>query len=67
MKTSRVIGRKVSNTLDRLHDIGSKAIPVVSTIASMAGFPELGGVLSAANNELANARQNVDTVRKMLD
>ena len=69
MNTAHVIGRKVSNTLHKIEDIGSKAIPIVSTIASMAGYPELGGALVSANNgmkRIANARQNVDTVRNML-
>ena len=69
MNTAHVIGRKVSNTLNKLEDIGSKAIPIVSTIASMAGYPELGGAIASANNGLkriTNARQNVDTVRNML-
>ena len=70
MNTAHVIGRKVSNTLNKIEDIGNKAIPIVSTIASMAGYPELGGAISSANNGLkriANARQNVDTVRNMLN
>ena len=70
MNTAHTIGRKVSNTLQKIEDIGNKAIPIVSTIASMAGYPELGGALSSASNGLkriANARQNVDTVRGMLD
>ena len=69
MNTAHVIGRKVSNTLHKIEDIGSKARPVVSTIASMAGYPELGGALVSAGNGLnriTNARQNVDTVRNML-
>ena len=70
MNTAHVIARKVSNTLNKLEDIGNKAIPIVSTIASMAGYPELGGAISSANNGLkriANARQNVDTVRNMIN
>jgi len=69
MNTAHVIGRKVSNTLHKIEDIGNKAIPIVSTIASMAGYPELGGALVSANNgmkRIANARQNVDTVSNML-
>ena len=70
MSTAHVIGWKVSNTLNKIEDIGNKAIPIVCTIASMAGYPELEGALSSASNGLkriANARQNVDTVRRMLD
>ena len=69
MNTAHVIGRKVSNTLHKIEDIGSKAIPIVSTITSMAGYPELGGAISSASNGLkriTNAHQNVDTVRNML-
>ena len=68
MNTAHVIGRKVSNTLSKIEDIGSKALPVVQTIASMAGYPELSALASAGNGlkRIANARQNVDTVRNML-
>ena len=69
MNTAHVIGQKVSNTLHKIEDIGNKAIPVVSMIASMAGYPELGGALAPASHGLkriANACQNVDTVRNML-
>ena len=66
--TAHVIGRKVSNTLSKIEDIGKKALPVVQTIASMAGYPELSALASAGNGlkRIANARQNVDTVRNML-
>ena len=70
MHTAHVVGRKVSNTLSKIEDIGKKAIPIVSTAASMLGYPELGGALTSASNGLkriANARQNVDSLRKMLD
>ena len=70
MTTAHLIGRKVSSILHKIEDIGNKAIPIVSTIASMAGYPELGGALSSASNGLkriANAHQNVDNVRGMLD
>ena len=69
MNSAHVVGRKVSNTLHKIQDLGSKALPVVSTIASMAGYPELGGAIASATNGLkriANAHQNVDTVRNML-
>ena len=68
MNTAHVIGRKVSNTLHKIEDIGSRAIPVVSTIASMAGYPELGGALASASNgvkQTTNVCENVDTVRNM--
>ena len=68
MNTAHVVGRKVSNTLSKIEDIGNKALPVVQTIASMAGYPELSALASAGNGlkRIANARQNVDTVRNML-
>ena len=68
MNTAHVVGRKVSNTLSKIEDIGKKALPVVQTIASMAGYPELSALASAGNGlkRIANARQNVDTVRNML-
>ena len=68
MHSAHVTGRKVSNTLHKIEDIGSKAIPVVSTIVSIAGYPELGGALTSTSGlkRIAHARQNVDTVRKML-
>ena len=52
MNSAHVVGRKVSNTLHKIQDIGSKALPVVSTIASMAGYPELGGAIASATNGL---------------
>ena len=70
MNTARTIERKVSNTFHKIEDIGSKAIPILSTIASMAGYSELGVAISCASNGLqiiANARQNDDTVRNILD
>ena len=69
LHTGRVIGRKVSNTLHKIEHAGAAALPVVSTIASMAGYPELGGAIASAHQGLkriANARQNVATVRNML-
>ena len=69
MRTAHTVGRKVSNTLHKIEQFGHKALPIVSTVASMAGFPELGGALSSAHNGLKRigvARGNVDTVRQML-
>ena len=68
LNTAHVVGRKVSNTLSKIEDIGKKSLPVVQTIASMAGYPELSALASAGNGlkRIANARQNVDTVRNML-
>ena len=70
MHTAHVIGIKVSNTLSKIEDISSKVIPVVSTIASMAGYPKLGEALTDASDRLkriANTCQNVFSIRNMLD
>ena len=68
MNTGRVIGRKVSNTLHKIEDIGQKALPIVSTIASMAGYPELSAITKAGEGlkRITNLRGNVDTVRHMV-
>ena len=68
LHTGRVIGRKVSNTLHKIEDIGNAALPIASKIATMAGYPELGAIASAGNGlkRIVQARQNVDTVRNML-
>ena len=68
MDTSRVIGRKASNTLRKIEDIGHKALPIVNTIATMAGYPELGALAKAGEGlkRISNLRENVDTVRNMV-
>ena len=68
LHTGRVIGRKVSNTLHKIEDIGTAALPIASKIATMAGYPELSVLASAGNGlkRIAQARQNVDTVRNMI-
>ena len=40
INAGRVVGRKVINTLKKIEDLLRKALPIVSTIASMAGYPE---------------------------
>ena len=69
MDTSRVIGRKASNTLRKIEDIGHKALPIVNTIATMAGYPELGALAKAGEGlkRISNFRGNLDTVRKMVN
>ena len=69
MNTAHVIGRKASNTLSKIEEIGKKAIPIIGTAASMLGYPEIGGALASASNGLkriSNAWQNVDSLRNML-
>ena len=51
MDTSCVIGHKASNMLQNIKDIGHKALPIVNTIAMMAGYPELG-ILAKAGEGL---------------
>ena len=69
MDTSRVIGRKASNTLRKIKDMGHKALPIVNTIATMAGYPELGALAKAGEGlkRISNFRGNIDTVRKMVN
>ena len=68
LNTGRVIGRKVSNTLHKIEEVGNAALPIASKIATMAGYPELSALASAGNGlkRIVQARQNVDTVRNML-
>ena len=44
--------QNISNTSSKIEDIGSKELSVVSTIASMAGYPELDGAKISASNKL---------------
>ena len=69
METGRVIGRKFSNTLHKIEDIGQRALPIVNTIATMAGYPELSAITKAGEGlkRISNLRGNVDTVRNMID
>ena len=69
MNTAHVIGRKVSNTLQKIENIGSTALPVLQTVAGMAGFPEVSALASASKglSKISNLRGNVDTVRNMLN
>ena len=67
MHTGHVIGRKFSNTLSKIESVGHAALPVVQTIASMAGYPELGALASASKglSRISNLRNNVDHVRQL--
>ena len=69
MNTAHVIGRKFSNTLSKIENIGERAMPVLQTVASMAGFPELGAIASAGRGlkKISQLRGNVDTVRNMMN
>ena len=43
MRTAHIIGRKFSNALSKIENIGERAMPVFQTVA----FPELGALASA--------------------
>ena len=69
MNTAHVIGRKFSNTLQKIENIGERAMPVLQTVPSMAGYPELGALASAGKglSKISQLRGNVDTVRNMIN
>ena len=69
MNTAHVIGRKFSNTLQKIDNVGERAMPVLQTVASMAGYPELGALASAGKglSKISQLRGNVDTVRNMIN
>ena len=69
MNTAHVIGRKFSNTLKKIENIGERAMPVLQTVESMAGYPELGALASAGKglSKISQLRGNVDTVRNMIN
>ena len=68
MRTGNVIGRKVSNTLTKIENIGHAALPVLQTASTMAGFPEVSALASAGKglSRISQMRNNVDTVRRMI-
>ena len=58
LHAGRVIGRKMSSTLH-----------IASKIAASMGYPEVAAITSAGNGikRLVQARQNIDSVRNMLN
>ena len=66
MHTGHVIGRKFSNTLSKIESVGHSALPVVQTVASMSGYPEIGALASASKglSRISHLRHNVDRVRQ---
>ena len=68
MCTGHVIGQKVMNTLTKIENIGYAALPVLQTIASMTGYPEVSVLASAGEGlrRISHLRNNVDTVRSMI-
>ena len=68
LHTAHVIGRKVSNTLQKIENVGNALMPVVQTAATMAGYgPEVGAITAAHNGlkRISNMRSNVDTLRQL--
>ena len=68
MRTGQVVGRKISHTLTKIENIGHAALPVLQTVASMAGYPEVGALASAGKGlgRISQMHNNVDTVRRMI-
>ena len=69
MNTAHVIGRKVSNTLHKIENVGNALLmPVVQTAATMAGVGPAMSAITAARNGLkrvSNMRSNVDKLRQL--
>ena len=66
---AHVFGRKFKNTLHTICEIGGKALPIVESIAGMAGFPELGGAIHAAREGLGRVKRlqnNVEHVNNQM-
>ena len=59
------LGRKVSNTLGKISDVGHKLLPNAETAASAMGFPEVAAFDSVRKglDMVNNAKGNVDTMR----
>ena len=61
-----VFGRKVSNTLGKISDVGNKLLPMAETVATGLGYgPEVLGFEGARKglDMINNAKSNVDTLR----
>ena len=60
------IGRKVSNTLGKVGDIGNKLLPMAETVGTALGYgPEIAGFETARKglNMVNNAKNTVDSLR----
>ena len=55
--------------MQKIENVGSAALPVLQTVAGMAGYPELGALAGASKglSKISNLRGNVDTVRNMIN
>ena len=64
--TALQVGRKVSNTLGKVGDIGNKLLPMAETAATAMGYgPEVLGFEGARKglDMVSNAKKTVDTLR----
>ena len=64
--TALQVGRKISNTLGKVGDIGNKLLPMAETVGTALGYgPEVLGFETARKglDMVNNAKQNVDTLR----
>ena len=59
------LGRKVSNTLGKISDVGNKLLPMAETVGTALGYgPEIAGFETARKglNMVNNAKNTVDTL-----
>ena len=64
--TAFQIGRKVSNTLGKVSDIGNKLLPMAETVGTALGYgPEIAGFETARKclDMVNNAKNTVDSLR----
>ena len=64
--TALQIGRKVSNTLGKVGDIGNKLLPMAETVGTALGYgPEIAGFETARKglDMVNNAKNTVDSLR----
>ena len=68
MRPGHIFGRKVSNSLEKLENVGNAFLPTVQAAVTMAGYPELGGAIQAVKHGIDNLghyRQNINTLRSL--
>ena len=64
--TALQIGRKVSNTLGKISDVGNKLLPMAETVRTALGYgPEIAGFETARKglDMVNNAKNTVDSLR----
>ena len=64
--TALTIGRKVSNTLGKISDVGNKLLPMAETVGTALGYgPEIAGFETARKglDMVNNAKNTVDSLR----